>query len=43
MHKLLSAQYDEVKGARGALFAYCNTVSNTDLLKTLLNLMIHQF
>lgn len=33
MHNLLSAQYNDVKGARVALFAYCNTISDTDLLK----------
>ncbi|TSJ39662.1 DUF664 domain-containing protein [Mucilaginibacter corticis] len=33
MHNLLSAQYDEVKGARAALFAYCDTISDIDLLK----------
>jgi uncharacterized damage-inducible protein DinB len=33
MYNLLSAQYNEVKGARAALFTYCNTISDTDLLK----------
>lgn len=32
MHQLLTAQYEGVKGARQALFSYCRTINNADLL-----------
>lgn len=31
MEHLLKAQYEEIKGARGALLAYCETMEPTDL------------
>jgi uncharacterized damage-inducible protein DinB len=33
MQQLLILQYDSVKGARQALFAYCQTMSNDALFK----------
>ena len=33
MQQLLSTQYELVKGARHALFAYCATIAEADLLK----------
>jgi uncharacterized damage-inducible protein DinB len=33
MKQLLSAQYNEIKGARSALFAYCESMKQTDLFK----------
>ena len=32
MHQLLTAQYEGIKGARRALFGYCRTMNNVDLL-----------
>jgi uncharacterized damage-inducible protein DinB len=32
MHQLLAAQYEGIKGARHALFVYCRTMNNVDLL-----------
>jgi uncharacterized damage-inducible protein DinB len=31
MLPLVTAQYEEIKGARGALFAYCDTINPADL------------
>jgi len=31
MQQLLTAQYELIKGARGALFAYCETIKPADL------------
>jgi hypothetical protein len=39
MYELLTTQYNEVKGARHALFAYCRSIEGEDLLKKLLLLM----
>lgn len=33
MKQLLEAQYNEIKGARNALFAYCESMKPTDLFK----------
>ncbi|WP_214071216.1 DinB family protein [Mucilaginibacter sp. dw_454] len=49
MQQLLAAQYEEIKGARGALLDYCKTISEADLQKrvpefndnTVLRLMGH--
>ncbi|MCC8423643.1 DinB family protein [Mucilaginibacter sp. UR6-11] len=34
MQALLTAQYDEVTGARGALFSFCRSMDNTHLLSS---------
>jgi uncharacterized damage-inducible protein DinB len=34
MHNLLTAQYNEVKGAREALFNHCHSMGNEDMYKT---------
>jgi uncharacterized damage-inducible protein DinB len=49
MNSLLSAQYNEIKGARGALFSYCRSMDNADLFKgvadfndkTIISLLVH--
>jgi uncharacterized damage-inducible protein DinB len=33
MIELINAQYEEIKGARGALFAYCESIKQDDLYK----------
>lgn len=33
MYQLLLSQYEEVKGARAALFSYCKTMNEADLFK----------
>ena len=33
MHELLIQQYENIKGARHALFAYCESMDNADLFK----------
>ena len=33
MYKLLTAQYESIKGARQALFTYCESIKSEDLFK----------
>jgi len=49
MEQLLTAQYEEIKGARGALFAYCRSMKESDLFKkveafnnnSIIDLLVH--